>query len=107
MLSDTDVEKRGADMEEGKIGEEGDTTAVEVAEGSGENLAGVNDDPRDLVKARTYFIGRSLMTQADLDALWLEGCFEPGICRVPGKETTPKPRKNESVVFRDFFTTGL
>jgi hypothetical protein len=47
------------------------------------------------------------MTQAGLDALRLEGCFEPGICRLPGKETTPKPRKNESVVFRDFFTTGL
>jgi hypothetical protein len=47
------------------------------------------------------------MTQADVDALRLEGCFEPGTCRLPGKETTPKPRKNESVVFRDFFTTGL
>jgi hypothetical protein len=46
------------------------------------------------------------MTQADLDALRLEGCFEPEICHLPGKETTPKPRKNESVVFRDFFTAG-
>jgi hypothetical protein len=67
----------------------------------------VKADLRDLVKARTCFIGRSLMTQADLDALRLEGCFEPGICRLHGKETTPKPRKNESVVFRDFFTVGL
>jgi hypothetical protein len=47
------------------------------------------------------------MTQADLDVLRLEGCFELRICRLPGKETTPKPRKNESVVFRDFFTAGL
>jgi hypothetical protein len=47
------------------------------------------------------------MTQADLDALQLDGCFEPGTCQLPGKETTPKPRKNESVVFRDFFTAGL
>jgi hypothetical protein len=47
------------------------------------------------------------MTQADLDALRLEGCFEPGICRLPRKETTPKPQKNESVLFRDFFTAGL
>jgi hypothetical protein len=47
------------------------------------------------------------MTQVDLDALQLEGCFEPRICRLPGKETTPKPQKNESVVFRDFFTAGL
>jgi hypothetical protein len=52
-------------------------------------------------------MGRSLMTQTELDALRLEGYFEHGICRLPEKETTPKPRKNESVVFRDFFTTGL
>jgi hypothetical protein len=94
-------------VEEGEIGEEGDAAAEEVAEGSGENLAGVKADLRDLVKARTCFIGRSLMTQEDLDALRLEGCFEPRICRLPGKETTPKPRKNESIVLRDFFTTGL
>jgi hypothetical protein len=29
------------------------------------------------------------------------------MCRLPGRETTPKPRKNGIVVFRDFFTTGL
>jgi hypothetical protein len=52
-------------------------------------------------------MGRSLMTQADLDALRLEGCFEPGVCCLPGRETTPKPRKNESVVFQDFFTARL
>jgi hypothetical protein len=46
------------------------------------------------------------MTLADLDALRLEGCFEPGVCRLPGRETMPKPRKNESVLFRDFFTAG-
>jgi hypothetical protein len=94
-------------VEEGEIGEDADVAIEEAAEGSGENLTGVKADLHDLVKARTCFIGRSLMTQGDLDALRLEGCFEPGICRLPGKETTPKPRKNESVVFRDFFTTGL
>jgi hypothetical protein len=107
MLSDTDVEKRGADVEEGEIGEESETATWEAAEGSGESLAGLKADPRDLIKPRTCFIGRSLMTQAHLDALRLEGCFEPGICRLPSKEITPKPRKNESVVFRDFFTAGL
>jgi hypothetical protein len=107
MLSVTDAGKRDADMEEGEIGKDADAAIEEAAEGSGENLAGVKADLRDLVKARTCFIGRSLMTQADLDALRLEGCFEPGICRLPGNETTQKPRKNESVVFRDFFTAGL
>jgi hypothetical protein len=96
MPSDTDVGKRVLiDVEEGEIGVEIDA-AVEESEG---NPAGA--------KARTCYSGRSLMTQADLDALRLEGCFKPGICRLPGRETTPKPRKNESVVFRDFFTAGL
>jgi hypothetical protein len=96
MPSDTNVGKRVLiDVEEGEIGVEIDA-AVEESEG---NPAGA--------KARTCYTGRSLMTQADLDALRFEGCFEPGICRLPGKETTPKPRKNESVVFRDFFTAGL
>jgi hypothetical protein len=47
------------------------------------------------------------MSQADLDGMASEGCFEPGSCRLSGRETTPKPGKNESIVFRDFFTTGL
>jgi hypothetical protein len=104
MLSDTDTNRHDADVEEGEIGEGSGTAA---AEESGESLMGVKADPQDLVKPKTCFMGRSLMTQAELDALRLDGCFEPGVCRLPGKETTPKPRKNESVVFRDFFTAGL
>jgi hypothetical protein len=104
MLSDTDAKNRVADVEEGEIGE---GSSAAAAEESGESLAGLKAGPQDLVKPRTCFMGRSLMTQADLDALRLEGCFEPGSCRLPDRETTPKPRKNESVVFRDFFIAGL
>jgi hypothetical protein len=104
MLSDKDVEKRAANLEEGEIGEESDAAGAEESE---ESLTGVNADLQDLVKQKTCFMGRSLMIQADMDALRLEGCFEPGVCHLPGKETTPKPRKNESVMFRDFFTAGL
>jgi hypothetical protein len=104
MLSDTDVEKRAANLEEGEIGEGSDAAGVEESE---ESLTGVRADLQDLVKQKTCFMGRSLMTQADLDTLRLEGCFEPGVYHLPGRETTPKPRKNESVVFRDFFTVGL
>jgi hypothetical protein len=104
MLSDTDAEKHVADVEEGEIGEESDAAAVEE---SGESLTGVKADPQDLVKQKTCFMGRSLLTLVDLNVLQLEGCFEPGVCRLPGRETTTKPRKNENVVFWDFFVTGL
>jgi hypothetical protein len=57
MLSDTDAGKHDADVEEGEIGEDADATIEEAAEGSGENLTGVKADLRDLVKARTCFIG--------------------------------------------------
>jgi hypothetical protein len=68
MLSDTDAGKRDADVEEGEIGEDADAAVEEAAEGSEEK-----NDLHDLVKARTCYIGRSLMTQADLDALRLDG----------------------------------
>jgi hypothetical protein len=104
MLSDTDAKKCTVDIEESEIGEGIDAVATKE---SGENLAGVNAGPQDFVKPRTCFMGRSLMTQSDLDALVSEGCFEPDSCRLPGKETTSKPRKNESIAFHDFCTAGL
>jgi hypothetical protein len=52
-------------------------------------------------------MGRSLMTQEETDALVSEGCFSSDDCCLSGRETTPKPRSNESVVFCDFFTIGL
>jgi hypothetical protein len=104
MLSDTDAKKCATDVEEGEIGEESNATGAAESE---ESLTGIKADLRDLVKQKTCFMGQSLMTQANLDALRLEGRFEAGVCRLPGKETTSKPRKNESVVFQDFFTARL
>jgi hypothetical protein len=103
MLSDTYAKRRVIDVE-GEIGEESDVAGAEESE---QCLTGVKADPQDLVKQKTCFMGRSLMTQADLDAFRLEGCFEPRVCHLPRRETTPKPRKNDSVVFQDFFTAGL
>jgi hypothetical protein len=91
MLSDTDAGKRDADVEECEIGEDADAAVEEASEGSGENLTGVKADLRDLAKARTCYIGRSLMTQADLDALRLEGCFEPGIVGYLGRRPHRSP----------------
>jgi hypothetical protein len=96
--------KRAVNVEEGEIGEESDAAGAEESE---ESLIGVKSYLQDLVKQKTCFMGRSLMTQADLDVLRLEGCFEPGVCHLPRKETTPKLRKNESVVFRDFSRRGF
>jgi hypothetical protein len=47
MLSDTDMKKRAADVEEGEIGDKSDAAN---AKESGESLTGVKADPQDLVK---------------------------------------------------------
>jgi hypothetical protein len=47
MLSDTDVQKRAADVEEGEIGEESDAADATESE---ESLTGVKADLQDLVK---------------------------------------------------------
>jgi hypothetical protein len=91
MLSNTNIKKPDAGVEEGEIAEESGTA---TAEESGENLAGESVGPEDLVKPNTCFMGRSLMKQSDLDALASEGCFVPDSCRRPGKKTTPKPKKD-------------
>jgi hypothetical protein len=36
-----------------------------------------------------------------------KGYFKAGECRPPGNEDTPDPLEGETVVFRDFFTSGL
>jgi hypothetical protein len=59
MLSDTYAKKCVAGVEEGEICE---GSGAAAAEESGENLAGVNVGPQDLVKLSTCFLGRSLMT---------------------------------------------
>jgi hypothetical protein len=86
MLSDTDAKNRAADVE-GEIREGSSTVA---AEESGQNLAGVNVDPQDLVILSTCFMDWSLMTQFDFDAVRSEGCFEPRSCQLPRRETIPK-----------------
>jgi hypothetical protein len=103
-LSDTNAKKTNAGIEGGEIA---GGSGIAAAEEPGENLAGVQASPEDLIKTGTCFMGQSLMTQEDLDALVLEGCFSFGDCRLPGKEMTPKPRSNESDVVQDFFTAGL
>jgi hypothetical protein len=96
-LSNTDAKKTDAGIEEGEIA---GGSGIAAAEESRENLAGVQAGPEDLVKLGTCFMDRSLMTQADLDALVSDSCFSFESCRLPGREMTPKPRSNESCVSR-------
>jgi hypothetical protein len=104
MLSDTDAIKSNAGVEEGEIAER---SGAAVNRGIGGNLADESAGPEDLVKPNTFFMVRSLMKQSDLDTLVSEDCFTLDSYQLPGKETTPKPKKNESVMFRDFFTAGF
>jgi hypothetical protein len=91
-------------MEEGEIGEESDAAGAEESE---ESLTGVKADLQDLVKQKTCFMGRSLMTQADLDAQRLEGCFEPGVCRLPGKKPHQNPERMKVSCFGTFSRRGF
>jgi hypothetical protein len=53
-------------------------------------------------------IGRSTLKEKDLQSLRSLGCFSSKVTvRLPGEETTPKPRKDEVVVYRSFFKAGL
>jgi hypothetical protein len=104
MLSDTDAKKRATDVEEGKIGEESDATDAAESE---ESLTGVEADLQDLVKQKTCYMARSLMTQAELDALRLEGCFEPGVCRVLGRKPHLNPERMKVLCFRTFSQRGF
>jgi hypothetical protein len=99
MLSDTNVKKCAANVEDGEIGEESDATDAAESE---ESLTGVKADLQDLVKQKTCYMGRSLMTQTELDALQLEGCFEPGICRFLARKPHLNPGRMKVLCFEIF-----
>jgi hypothetical protein len=54
--------------------------------------------------------GKSTITEADLPKMMKLGYFSEAkkeLVRFGGEETTPKPKKNEVVVFKSFFKAGL
>ena len=84
-------------MEEG---EEGETV--------GPVPAAVRGQP-DLTPV-TYCLGRSRVTEAELDKCVERGILKPSLCslcRAPGREEVPHPEPYEAVVFRNFFEAGL
>jgi hypothetical protein len=54
---------------------------------------------------KTYTFGRSQMDGADVNSLQKNRMI--GTARAPGRETVPKPRDNEVVIFRDLLFAGL
>jgi hypothetical protein len=62
-------------------------------------------DTATKVILKTYTFGRSLIDGADVNTLQKNRMI--GTVRAPGKETVPKPRDNEVVIFRDLLFAGL
>jgi hypothetical protein len=62
------------------------------------------------VPESSYELGQSLVTEALLDRYYAEGIRDSeshNHSRAPGSETTPQPRHDEAIVFRDFFWAGF
>ena len=93
--------------------EETDTDVEIVEEGEEGKMAGlvpaaVVGQP-DLTPA-TYRIGRSCVTEKDLDDYVAQGLLKSslrGSCRALDQEEVPRLKPYETVVFRDFFEVGL
>lgn len=56
---------------------------------------------------KSLSFGKSLMDETELDFMVKNRMIEKKFVRLPEGETTPKPKPNECVVFRDQFTAGL
>jgi hypothetical protein len=55
--------------------------------------------------AKTYTFGRSQIDNTDVGSLVKNRMV--GVGRAPGRETVPRPRDNEVVIFRDLLYGGL
>lgn len=77
----------------------------------GEDLSQGDADPSELMGQEkpeaTLRFGSSLVPQNLIDFYVEKGYFKSGVCCPPGREDTPEPRADETVVFHNFFTAGL
>lgn len=83
---------------------------INVEEGDEEDGADFGPSREPEGYPPTYWLGRTLMTEAKLDKLLADGWMNAKTwskCRVPDGEKVPRPEPYEAVVFRDFFATGL
>ncbi|TVU17456.1 hypothetical protein EJB05_33494, partial [Eragrostis curvula] len=59
------------------------------------------------VYEKTFQLKPSLVNAAEIAKYVERGYFEAGKARPPGDEVIPQPRRNEAVVFRDYYEAGL
>jgi hypothetical protein len=87
-------------------------TPVAEAERADAEETNYEDDYSSVVPSKPSHLdfGKSTISEADLPKLVKLGYFSEAkkeLIRFDGKETTPKPRKNEVVVFKSLFKAGL
>jgi hypothetical protein len=86
-----------------------DTVPISEAMRASSSSRPAQEIPKDRPWKPSYIeIGRSTLKERDLQTMKRLGYFSNAInVRLPGEETTPKPRKDKVVVYRSFFKVGL
>jgi hypothetical protein len=88
-----------------------ETPAAEAAQADVEEVGSEEEfSCRVPTKPSHLDFGKSTISEADLSKMMKLGYFSEAkkeLVRFGGEETTPKPEKNEVVVFKSFFKAGL
>jgi hypothetical protein len=105
----SEVMKRSRLVAPEDVSDEGVPTAEAEQVGAEE---GESEDDYSVVPSKPSHLefGRSTVTEDDMPKLMKLGYFseaKKGLIRFGGEEITPKPEKDEVVVFKSFFKAGL
>jgi hypothetical protein len=86
-----------------------DTLLISEAMRASSSSRPAQEMPKDSPSKPSYIeIGGSTLKERDLQAMRKLGYFSNTVnVRLPGEETTPKPGKDEVVVYKSFFKAGL
>jgi hypothetical protein len=89
----------------------GETPAAEAAQADAEEVGSEEEFSCGVPTKPSHLdFGKSTISEADLPKMMKLGYFSEAkkeLVRFGGEETTPKPEKNEVVVFKSFFKEGL
>jgi hypothetical protein len=106
------MRQSGLVVMEGAIHEGAPTAEAEQADIEEENVAEEEEDYNTLIPAKPSHLDfeKSTVSEADVPMMMKLGYIgevEKKLIHFAGKETTPKPKDDEVVVFRSFFRAGL